>query len=144
VTGLGTVRVALELGAGPRPPVGVTGTARVDVGPPRPATLVPPAALRTVIGDQGEIVVCGRDGRAHVLRVDRAGSDGSLTAVRPVNHGSAGGGATGGADAAAPALGPGDAVAVDPVLGLGDGDTIDPVMLASPGTPASPVPPALR
>jgi len=125
-TGLGSVRITLEVGAGPRPPVGVTGVGRIQTGPAHAATLVPAAALRATSGDEGEIVICGTDHKAHVMRVRRGGSGGGgggeeagsgLTEVRAL---------AAVADGAAPAVTAGTLVAVDPVLGIADGDPIEP------------------
>jgi RND family efflux transporter MFP subunit len=113
-TGLGSIRVSLAAGAGPRPPVGVTGIARIEVGAPRRATLVPAAALRAALGDEGEVVLCGADRRAHVVRVAWSVIGIGLTELRARGDGGA-----------APLVA-GTLVAVDPVLGLNEGDAIEP------------------
>jgi RND family efflux transporter MFP subunit len=119
-SGLGVVRVALALGS-VRPPVGITGTARVGVGSPRHALVVPAAALRAVIGGDGEVIVCGPDHRAHVVRVRTGVAAGGLAEIRwPAD-----GGGERGADGGAPPVAPGASVAVEPVLGLSDGDAIE-------------------
>ncbi len=70
-TGLGVVRVELNLG-GPssRPPIGVLGTARVER---RPARARPwscrKEAVRSGVGAEVEVVLCGADGLAHVRRL---------------------------------------------------------------------------
>jgi RND family efflux transporter MFP subunit len=108
LTGLGTVRVALELGEGPRPPIGVLGTVRVTTGKPRPAPAVPKEALRNAVGAEAEVVLCGSDGAAHVRKIRRG------AAVGPA-----------GAAVEAAGLTAGQLVAVDPVIGLRDGDPIE-------------------
>jgi RND family efflux transporter MFP subunit len=105
-TGTGTVRVALGAGDRARPPVGVLGTARVETGGPHEATLVPVAALRSVSGAEGEIIVCGDDRVAHVLRVQPGPTREGRVELR------------GGLDA-------GTFVVVDPVLGVSDGDSLE-------------------
>jgi RND family efflux transporter MFP subunit len=109
-SGLGVVRVGLDLSGGVHPPVGVAGNVRVAVGTPRPAVVVPAAALRASAGAQEEIVVCGADGHAHVTPVRRGLTVDRMVEVR----------ATGAVPLAA-----GAAVAVDPVLGLADGDALE-------------------
>jgi multidrug efflux pump subunit AcrA (membrane-fusion protein) len=104
-TGLGKVRVAIAVPGGPRPPIGVLGAARVRVGRPRAAAVVPNPALRNGPGAEVEVVVCGQDGLAHVKRVARGVSAGDRVEV-------------GG-------LAQGDSVALDPV-GIADGDRIEP------------------
>ena len=140
VTGLGTVRVSLDTATGsPPPPVGVSGVVRIDTGAQRQATVVPPAALRATSGDQAEVVVCGPDGRAHVVRI-RRGPDGETGAggwveVRPADPppaaalsagASPDAGAPAGAAAGVPPILAGTPVAVDPVLGIAEGDAIEP------------------
>jgi hypothetical protein len=138
-TGLGVVRVTLNLTSGAAPPVGVTGTARVAVGAPREAIVVPSRALRRAIGAYAEIVICGADRRAHVVTVERGVSLEDVTEVRVRADAGAGapgsGGRSNGGDAvraavprlagSAPALAPGTLVAIEPVLGLGDDDPIE-------------------
>jgi RND family efflux transporter MFP subunit len=114
-TGLGVVRVSLTLGDGPAPPVGVAGLARIVVGAPRPALLVPAAALRAASGDEAEVVVCSDDGHARVARVRRGITVDKLVEVQLATD-------DGGP---APALRAGSAVAVEPVLGLADGDPLE-------------------
>jgi multidrug efflux pump subunit AcrA (membrane-fusion protein) len=127
-TGLGSMRISLETPAsGPRPPVGVAGVARIEIGAPHPATLVPAVALRAALGDEAEVVVCGADRRAHVVRVQRGIASGPLVEIRLPRGDQAGAradGGGGGAEANAP--GAGTRVAVEPVLGLGEGDPIEP------------------
>jgi RND family efflux transporter MFP subunit len=115
-TGLGSIRIALDTGAATLPPVGVTGVARIETGEPHPATLAPAAALRAALGDEAEVVVCGADHRAHVVRVQRGVAIGALVEIR----------APGGGDAGASGIPPGARVAVEPVLGLSDGDALEP------------------
>ena len=108
-TGLGTVRVSLDLsGGGAAPPVGVYGTARISSGKPHQAIVIPAAALRSAIGADAEIVVCGADKIAHVRKVQRGvASGGGVVEI------------TGGD------LKAGERVAVDPVLGISDGDGLE-------------------
>ena len=56
---------------GARPPIGALGTARIVVGAPRMAPVVPKAALRGGVGVDADVVVCGDDGVAHVTHVSR-------------------------------------------------------------------------
>ena len=127
-TGLGSMRISLETpAAGPRPPVGVAGVAHIEIGAPHPATLVPAVALRAALGDEAEVVVCGADRRAHVVRVQRGIASGPLVEIRLPRGEQAGAradGGGGGAETNAP--GAGTRVAVEPVLGLGEGDSIEP------------------
>jgi RND family efflux transporter MFP subunit len=103
-TGLGTARVALALEAGPRPPIGVLGTALVRVGQARAAPLVPKEALRAGAGAEAEVVLCGPDGAAHVRKLRR--------------------GVTAGAKVEAQGLAAGQLVAVEPI-GIADGEAIE-------------------
>ena len=104
-TGLGTVRVRLEP-AQTFPPVGLFGTARIGVGEPHPVTVVPAAALRSVNGREGEVVVCGEDHMLHVVKVEVGATMDGEVVVR------------GAVDA-------GVNVAVNPVIGLNDADTFE-------------------
>jgi RND family efflux transporter MFP subunit len=132
-TGLGTVRVTLAGGGKVTPPVGLTATARVEVGQPRRAVVVPTAALRAAIGPRAELVICGTDRHAHVVGVVRAGlghttTTTTTTATDPV---SAAATADGFAeigfseDTGARTARPGALVAVEPVLGLLEGDRLE-------------------
>src|SRR5450432_565939 len=114
-TGLGVVRIALNVG-GVRPPVGVSGVVRIAVGAHRIALLAPAAALRSAAGNDGEVVVCGTDGRAHVVRVTRGIALGGLIEVLPASG-----------DVRDPLLVSGSFLAVEPVLGISDGDTLEQV-----------------
>jgi RND family efflux transporter MFP subunit len=105
-TGVGTVRVALRIEEKRRPPVGVLGTARVDTGEPREATLVPAAAVRNAAGGEGEVVVCGADKVAHVVTVQPGPARGAQVELRTE-------------------LDAGTQVAVEPVLGIADGDALE-------------------
>ena len=102
-TGLGAVRIALDLSGGPAPPVGVYGTARIASGKPHEGIVVPPQALRNAIGADAEVVVCGTDNVAHVRKVERGASDGEVRGD----------------------LKAGERVAVEPVLGIADGDPLE-------------------
>lgn len=115
-TGLGVVRVSLDLAHGVAPPVGVTATARIDDGPARQALLAPSAALRAALGSEAEVVVCGADKQAHVVRVRRGNVIDAMTEIAAV-----------GPDGGAPALIVGGSMlVVEPVLGIADGDAIEP------------------
>lgn len=104
-TGLGVVRVTLDLGKGPRPPIGVLGTTRIRTGNARQTVVVPKEALRGGAGAEVEIVLCGVDGVAHVRRLARGGSLGGKVE--------------------APGLTAGQTVVVEPVLGVADGELLD-------------------
>ncbi len=112
-TGLGVVRVTLNVAAGAAPPIGVTGTAFISSGAKRIATLVPTTALRAAVGPDAEVVICGGDGHARVVHV----RPGVVVAGR-VEVRAAG-------DGGVPPMAAGASVAVDPVLGLIDGDTLE-------------------
>jgi len=103
-TGLGTVRVEIDLAAGARPPIGALGTARVVVGSTRAATVVPKTSLRSGLGADAEVVSCGADGVAHLKRVKRGADAGDKVEVTPLSAG--------------------ELVAVDPI-GIADGDPIE-------------------
>jgi RND family efflux transporter MFP subunit len=109
-TGLGVVRVELDLSRGASPPVGMFGVARIATGKPRPATLVPAVALRNAAGPEAEVVVCGADGVARVVKV-KTGNGGGIHIGDLVE-------VTGD-------LKPGARVAVAPVLGIADGDKLE-------------------
>lgn len=104
-TGLGKVRIAVDLSKGAAPPVGLYGTAKVAVGPTRQGLLVPAVALRSRSGAEAEIVICGSDSTAHVRRVQLGASLDALIEVRGE-------------------LSAGDKVAVEPVLGINEGDKL--------------------
>lgn len=106
-TGLGVVRVGLSLVPGVRPPIGLLGTASIQVGKPRAATLIPTQALRSGVGAEAEAIVCGGDGLAHVVRVRRGAAVGPRTAVEGIS--------------------PGQRVAIEPVIGIADGEKIEAV-----------------
>jgi RND family efflux transporter MFP subunit len=112
-TGLGVVRVALDLTAGAAPPIGVTGAVAIRTGPRRPGWVVPTTALRNPAGDDAEVVLCGADGRAHVVHVRPGVATAGRVEIR----------ATG--DAGVPLAAAGTSVAVEPVLGLADGDALE-------------------
>jgi RND family efflux transporter MFP subunit len=103
-SGMGAVRVALHEGTA-RPPVGVLGTAQVEVGEARDAWVVPAAALRNAAAGHAEVVVCGADAHAHVAKVTAAAAGPGQVEVQ-------------GLDA-------GVFVAVEPVLGIADGDALE-------------------
>ena len=104
-TGLGTVRLTLT-STTRLPPVGLFGTARIERGAEREAVFVPAAAVRSVIGNEGEVVVCGADHRLHVAKVKVGTASQGQVEVR------------GGLPADAQ-------VAVQPVLGLADGELLE-------------------
>jgi len=104
-TGLGIVRVLLNLVGAPRPPIGVVGTARIHAGTSRQTVVVPKEAVRSGVGAEMEILLCGSDGVAHVRQ---------LPPRAPI-----------GAKVEASGLSPGQAVVVEPVLGIVDGEPIE-------------------
>jgi RND family efflux transporter MFP subunit len=104
-TGLGVVRVELNLAGAHRPPIGVLGAARVNTGLSRATVIVPKEAARSGVGAEMEVVLCGADGVAHVRRLPRrAPFSGEVEAV---------------------GLSAGQAVVVEPVLGIADGEAIE-------------------
>ncbi len=105
-SGLGRVRVALDLRTGPKPPSGVLALATIQVGAPHEALAVPSDALRSRGGADVEVIECGSDGLAHVREVRRGQTADGLVEVRS------------GLDAGA-------RVVVDAVLGIGDGDPLE-------------------
>jgi RND family efflux transporter MFP subunit len=104
-TGLGVVRIALDLTGSARPPIGVLGTARLEVSARRATVVVPTAAVRTGPDAGVEVVLCGPDGHAHVRAIGR--------------------GVTAAATVEAPGLAVGESVAIEPVVGLVDGEAIE-------------------
>jgi RND family efflux transporter MFP subunit len=131
VTGLGTVRVRLDLKGVDTPPIGVTGIARIDVGRHSRRSLAPAAALRAPDGSQAEIALCGRDGRAHIVRVSVGRERSGLVEITGTATGArAGANASvnlGSATPGPPAITAGALVVIDPVLGIDDGDPISSV-----------------
>jgi membrane fusion protein (multidrug efflux system) len=105
-TGLGKVRIAMDLSHGAAPPVGLYGTAQVAAGPQHPALLVPAQAVRSRTGAEAEIIVCGSDGAAHVRRLQLGVSEGTELEVRGE-------------------LAATDRVAVEPVIGINEGDKLE-------------------
>jgi RND family efflux transporter MFP subunit len=103
-TGLGTIRVAIDLATGVRPPIGTLGTARVIVGATRSAMVVPKTSLRSGVGTEAEIISCGADGFAHLKRVKRGTAIGDKVEVT--------------------SLPAGELVATDPI-GIADGAPIE-------------------
>jgi len=107
--GLGVVRIGLDLTSpgtsGVRPPIGLLGTARVQIGAPRSVAGVPAAALRGGKGGEVEVILCGKDGVAHARAIPR--------------------GATAGALVEAKGLSPGEQVVVEPAIGVNDGEPIE-------------------
>ena len=101
-SGLGIIRLELTLDSKP-PPVGTYGLAHIDVGQPVGSTWVQAAALRNVLGDEGEVVAC--DVKALVVRVVPGARDGDWVQVT-------------GLDAGVP-------VVVEGLLGLNDGDPLE-------------------
>lgn len=104
-SGLGVVRVELHLAEGPRPPIGVLGTARVGAGQPRQTVVVPREAARSGVGAEMELVLCGADGFAHVRRFPRRAPQGDV--VETVG------------------LPAGQGVVIEPVLGIADGEALE-------------------
>jgi len=105
-TGLGAVHVTIDDPNAPRLPVGAFGTARVSSGEPRAVKFVPSAAVRSATGGTSEVVVCGKDNKAHVLSV-HPGADRDGRVVVDC------------------ALQKTDRVATAPVVGLSEGDEIE-------------------
>jgi RND family efflux transporter MFP subunit len=103
-TGLGTIRVAIALGSGARPPIGALGTARIVIGSARAASVVPKPALRGGVGVDADVVVCGGDGVAHLRHVRRGAEAGDKVEAAPLSAG--------------------ELVALDP-LAIADGDPIE-------------------
>jgi RND family efflux transporter MFP subunit len=104
-TGLGTVRITLDASGARRPPIGLLGLARVAIGTARSAVVVPRAAVRAGGAGELEVVLCGKDGAAHVRKIARGLQVDDQAEVTGVSAG--------------------DQVAVDPVLGIADGDPIE-------------------
>lgn len=104
-TGLGVVRVALELSQASAPPVGAYGTARVQTGHRRKGAVVPMAALRAAAGDEAEVLVCGADRVAHARKIRRGELSAGLVEI------------TSGVVA-------GERVVLEPVLGVADGEPL--------------------
>jgi membrane fusion protein (multidrug efflux system) len=108
-TGLGVVRVALDISGGTPPPVGIFGVARIASGQPRRAVVIPAVALRNAAGPEAEVVICGADKVARVVHV-KIGTGVHADELVEVVGG----------------VKPGDQVAVAPVLGIADGDKLEP------------------
>jgi RND family efflux transporter MFP subunit len=108
-TGLGVVRIALDLADRAHPPMGVLGTARIATHAPRAAVVVPKEAVRSGPGGELEVVLCGADGLAHVRRLPPAADSA----------------AAGAGTVEARGLERGQAVAIDPVLGIADGEALE-------------------
>ena len=104
-TGLGTVRITLQPSGAKLPPVGLFGAARIDRGEERAALFVPSAAVRSVVGSEGEVVVCGADHLLHVVKVHVGATLGGQVEIQGE-------------------LLPTAQVAVAPVLGLNDQDPL--------------------
>ena len=103
-TGLGVVRVALQLTSGVRPPIGLLGTALVQIGRPRAAQGVPAGALHAGRATEVEVILCDKNGVAHARSIER--------------------GATAGALVEAKGLVAGDQVVIEPALGVNDGEPL--------------------
>ena len=86
-TGLGAVRVTVDLAAVTRPPIGALGTARIIVGAARSAPVVPKRALRSGVGVDADVVICGPDGIAHLRRVKRGVEAGDKVEATPLTAG---------------------------------------------------------
>lgn len=106
-TGLGVVRIGLQLTAGVRPPIGLLGTARVEIGAPRTVQGVPAAALRGGSGAEVQVILCGKDGVAHARDIPRGGVAGPLVEAK--------------------GLVAGERVVVEPAVGVNDGEPIEPL-----------------
>jgi RND family efflux transporter MFP subunit len=105
-TGLGAARVSIDDTGAVRLPVGTYGVASVSSGAPHSVVRVPSIAVRSSAGGGSEVVVCGKDKRAHVVKVRPGAARDGLVEVDG-------------------ALGPADRVSVDPVIGLSDGEAIE-------------------
>jgi RND family efflux transporter MFP subunit len=105
LTGVGSARIGIQRSESASPPIGAFGVARIESGEPHPSILVPVAAVRSVVGGEGEVIVCGTDHVAHVHKVRPGSTRDGLVEARGD-------------------LGSGDRVAVEPVLGLSEGDAI--------------------
>jgi RND family efflux transporter MFP subunit len=105
-TGLGVVRVGLQLTSGARPPIGLLGTARVELGAPRTVQGVPAVALRSGKGAEVEVMLCGKDGVAHARSLPRGATAGGLVEAK--------------------GLAAGDQIVIEPAVGVNDGDAIEP------------------
>jgi len=103
-TGFGTLRIALAGVSGP--PIGSYGSATIGVGEPRHRLLVPATALRAPLSGEAEVVVCGADHVAHVVRVKLGPAIDDLVEVDGT-------------------LSPDAKIVIDAVLGVADGDTLD-------------------
>ncbi len=104
-TGVGTVRVLLR-GAATLPPVGLYGVARIETGRMTAVLRVPSVAVRNAVGSDGEVVVCGADGLAHVHKVQVPAVEDGFAEITS-------------------GIAAGDRVAVEPVLGLAEGDALE-------------------
>ena len=107
-SGVGVVRIAIEVGKAPVPPVGLYGVARVDRGELHDALLVPVSALRRDAAGATAVVVCGDDKKAHVQAVRVGTASGGLVEVTGVTA------AAKLAGVAPLAVGDGDAIEVGP------------------------------
>jgi RND family efflux transporter MFP subunit len=105
VTGLGVVRVGLDLSQATVPPVGAYGSARVQTGQARAALVVPVAALRGAAGNEAELFLCGTDAIAHARKVQRGEINAGMVEI------------TSGVRA-------GDRIVLEPVLGISEGDAL--------------------
>lgn len=104
-TGLGVVRVGLQLTSGARPPIGLLGTARVELGAPRTVQGVPVAALRSGKGAEVEVMLCGKDGIAHARALPRGATAGGLVEAKGLTAS--------------------DEIVVEPTVGVNDGEPIE-------------------
>lgn len=111
-TGLGVIRIGLQLTSAVRPPIGLLGTARVEIGTPRTAQGVPAGALRGSTGAAVEVILCGKDDVAHARVIER----GAAARDR---------GAAAGPLVEAKGLAAGDEVVVEPAIGVSDGEPIE-------------------
>jgi len=106
VSGLGTIRILLDLEDNAPPPVGAYGIAFIISGHPANVLTVPMIALRNSIAGEAEVVVCGADKKASVRKIKVGKTASDIVEVQ--------------------GLQPGDnRVAIAPVLGLNDGDVLE-------------------
>ena len=117
-TGLGVVRVGLSASAGAaRRPSASRASARIQTGAeaPRRRRRAERGALRAgAVGSDAEVVLCGADGRAHVVRVRPGVTLAGRVELRAAGEGGA------------LPVAAGASVAVEPVLGLAEGDALEP------------------
>ncbi|MBI3894047.1 MAG: efflux RND transporter periplasmic adaptor subunit [Candidatus Wallbacteria bacterium] len=105
-TGIGSVRISLELPQGIALPIGLYAIARIGTGQVSKVLLVPRASVRNAVGEEAEVVVCGTDKKAHVKKVRPGAVRDGLVEVKGE-------------------IAAGDRVVVEPVIGISDGDALE-------------------